>query len=269
MLRLASVALVLGGLLVGAAGGSTKAGRAAPITFSAPAVLPKATVGQPYEFSFCQPKPARGGRCGKPVGTTNPSGGFGQYYVFELRLSVPPPGLLLSYRTGILSGTPAKAGVFRFRLCVRDADKRRPGAAAPNCRPARIQLVGPPAPPPPPKAADFAGVWTGTFATTRMSDNACGSAANGTVRFELRQQGSTVSGSASYTITGGTLKPNPEESCDDLAVNGTLPLNGTVTGSRLTGSGFTLTKSGDNAFSGTFGGTVQGIGLAADIRASR
>jgi hypothetical protein len=235
-----------------------------PLQFKVPGKLPKATVGEPYEFSFCQPKPKAGGRCGKVSGATNPSGGFGFNYLFTLHgRSHLPPGLLLSSRTGILRGTPkadAKAGPYRFTVCVSDAG-RHPGVAPkPSCRTTQVELVGP---------ADFTGSWNGTFSAT-LSSNACASSVNGNVRFSLSQQGSTVSGSASYTITGGTMNPNADpNSCDDVALTGTINLSGTVNGTTLSGSGFTLTQTSATALTGTFEGTVQGVGVKATVAAGR
>jgi hypothetical protein len=90
------------------------------------------------------------------------------------------------------------------------------------------------------------------------------------VRFSLSQQGSTVSGSASYTITGGTMNPNADpNSCDDVALTGTINLSGTVNGTTLSGSGFTLTQTSATALTGTFEGTVQGVGVKATVAAGR
>src|SRR3990167_8608251 len=110
---LAFGAVVLGATVIWIAAASAGT-LAAPIKFSAPKHLPDATAGKPYSYSFCKPPAKPGGKCGKPTGATNPSGGYGQYYIFTLKLSVAPPGLRFSTRSGLLSGTPTKIGISKF-----------------------------------------------------------------------------------------------------------------------------------------------------------
>lgn len=236
-----------------------------PLQFSVPGRLPDATVGKPYQFSFCQPAPKAGSRCGKPSGATNPSGGYGHYYVFSLHLSLPPPGLRLSERSGLLRGTLSKAGSYRFTVCVKDAE-RRPGVAPkPSCKGTRLNGVAPPPPPPPPVVAQFGGVWNGRFQTTSVAANSCGSSASGSVQFTLTQTGNKVTGNMTYNVTGFTVNPNPAPNCANLAQAGTTPVDAAVAGNTLTGSGFTLTKTSDTALSGTFSGAVQGFQLTVNI----
>lgn len=239
---------------------------APPIRFAAPAQLPGATEGQPYRYSFCQPPAGGAGRCGKPAGSTNPSGGYGHYYVFSLHRSVLPSGLGLSTRSGLLSGAPAKSGSFHFTVCVADAERRAGVAPAPTCRGVGLQVNAPPTP-----AASFGGNWTsGTFQTTQVGANSCGSEAHGTVTFALVQNGTAVSGSMTYSVTGFTPKADASDNCDALAPGGEIPVNNaTVDGTRLTGSGFTLSQTTPGAMSGTFTGNVQGFQLTATINARR
>jgi hypothetical protein len=125
-----------------------------------------------------------------------------------------------------------------------------------------------PPPAPAPAPANFGGAWQGTFTAT-LSANACGTTASGSLSINLTQQGTTVNGTVAYSVTGGTLKPSPDPACEDLALQGSISLNGAVANNTLTGSGFTITLASDGSLSGHYSGVVQGIGVEADLTARR
>lgn len=78
------------------------------------------TVGQSYEFHFCEPPAAiSGATCGGLADTaTNPTGGRPPYS-FVKKSGFLPPGITLELN-GTLSGTPTQAGTYNFRLCAKD-----------------------------------------------------------------------------------------------------------------------------------------------------
>ncbi len=111
---------LIAGLLLSGCTGGTPATSPAPapaptvapasttaITFEMPPkLLPPATVGEPYSFSFAT--------------TTNPSGGNPPYTFFlGSGVGFPPSGLILDLN-GSLSGTPTVKGESIFEVCVKD-----------------------------------------------------------------------------------------------------------------------------------------------------
>ena len=94
-----------------------------PLLFSV-GVLPEATVGEAYRYSFCHPEPEPGLFCGGPLAansmTTNPTGGT-PHYTFSHGIGLPF-GLTLNFN-GVLTGTPAgntPTGPQRFDVCATD-----------------------------------------------------------------------------------------------------------------------------------------------------
>ncbi len=77
------------------------------IKFTAPKeLLPRATIGDPYSFSFAT--------------ATNPSGGNPPYtFMLGSGVGSPPFGLILDVN-GLLNGTPTAAGTREFEVCVKD-----------------------------------------------------------------------------------------------------------------------------------------------------
>lgn len=127
----------------------------------------------------------------------------------------------------------------------------------------RTLSVTPFVPVPPP--ANFAGAWTGDFKVT-LASNACASTVVGYARLELAQQGSNASGTLYYNATGGFANPQATPNCARFATSGSLGISSaTVTGSTLTGAGFTLVQSSPTALTGKFVGNVQGIDIQADL----
>lgn len=99
------------------------AAKPTPVLFNVPPQLPAARVGRPFRFSFCAPAVPSGKLCGPPFHqTTSPRGGSPPY-TFRLKVGggLLPPGLVLSTRTGQLSGTPRRAGPWPFTVCVYDS----------------------------------------------------------------------------------------------------------------------------------------------------
>ncbi len=78
------------------------------------------TVGESYEFHFCEPPSAiSGATCGGLAGmATDPTGGRPPYS-FVKSSGFLPPGMALELN-GTLSGSPTKAGTYNFRLCAKD-----------------------------------------------------------------------------------------------------------------------------------------------------
>ena len=78
------------------------------------------TVGQSYEFHFCEPPAAiSGATCGGLAGaTTDPRGGTPPYS-FVKKSGFLPPGIALELN-GTLRGTPTETGTYNFRLCAKD-----------------------------------------------------------------------------------------------------------------------------------------------------
>ena len=94
-----------------------------PLLFSV-GILPEATIGEAYRYSFCHPEPEPGLFCGGPLAanpmTTNPTGGT-PHYTFSHGIGLPF-GLTLNFN-GVLTGTPADhtpTGPQRFDVCATD-----------------------------------------------------------------------------------------------------------------------------------------------------
>ncbi|VVB73133.1 Uncharacterised protein [uncultured archaeon] len=85
--------------------------------------LPEATVGMPYNYSFCDPAPTNAnGLCGAMQDADNPSGGHYPYH-FTLGpgAGFQQFGLTLNLN-GLLTGTPTAAGEREFQVCAVDLD---------------------------------------------------------------------------------------------------------------------------------------------------
>jgi hypothetical protein len=134
-------------------------------------VLPPATVGTKYSYQFCEPVTARA--CGGPLVTNqvNPSLGNGGPYTFKIKLGAGfvPKGLVLSSRTGILTGIPVKSAVrkeqptpYNFTVCASDK-------SGTTCRPTRLVVE-------PPVGINnaFVGTWIGTYDRTTDATDRCG-----------------------------------------------------------------------------------------------
>ena len=87
-------------------------------------MLPVATIGNPYKYSFCNPEPMSGLFCGGPLSSnsvpTNPTGGTPNY-TFSHGIGLPF-GLTLNFN-GVLTGAPAAltpTGNQRFEVCATD-----------------------------------------------------------------------------------------------------------------------------------------------------
>ncbi len=78
------------------------------------------TVGQSYEFHFCEPPAAiSGATCGGLAdAATNPIGGRPPYS-FVKKSGFLPPGMALELN-GTLGGAPTETGTYNFRLCAKD-----------------------------------------------------------------------------------------------------------------------------------------------------
>ncbi|MBI5306455.1 SH3 domain-containing protein [Candidatus Wolfebacteria bacterium] len=78
------------------------------------------TVGESYEFHFCEPSTAiSGATCGGLADTaTNPTEGKPPYS-FVKKSGFLPPGMALELN-GTLSGSLTEAGTYKFRLCAKD-----------------------------------------------------------------------------------------------------------------------------------------------------
>ena len=111
------------------------AGSADSIRFTVPVQLPTAQRGKAYlgkdrrTVSFCEPRVAPGRLCGGGLGPTpsNPSGGPTSpaggplNYSFTTKSGFLPKGLVLSFRTGQITGTPAKYNsprTYKFMVCA-------------------------------------------------------------------------------------------------------------------------------------------------------
>jgi len=84
---------------------------------------PPATVGAPYNYSFCDPAPTNpNDLCGAMQDADNPSGGHNPYH-FTLGPGVgfQQFGLILNLN-GLLTGTPTIAGNRTFEVCAVDLD---------------------------------------------------------------------------------------------------------------------------------------------------
>jgi len=89
------------------------------IVFSPPSELPSATVGEEYEYSFCEPDSAMSGAvCGGLTPATNPLGGKPPYSMIY-GSGIHPTGINLALN-GTLKGTPTIAGTYNFEVCARD-----------------------------------------------------------------------------------------------------------------------------------------------------
>ncbi|MDO8482884.1 MAG: putative Ig domain-containing protein [bacterium] len=97
-------------------GGSTSSGG---ITIGPWADI-RTTVGESYEFHFCEPPAAiSGATCGGLAGaTTDPRGGRPPYS-FIKKSGFLPPGMALELN-GTLKGTPTQEGTYNFKLCAKD-----------------------------------------------------------------------------------------------------------------------------------------------------
>jgi len=91
------------------------------VVLTGPVVLPEGKVGKPYEYSYCNPKPAdKLGLCGGINPNNNPRGGKGPYsFYLGSGTGFPPFGLSLNLN-GILSGIPTAAGERTFEVCAKD-----------------------------------------------------------------------------------------------------------------------------------------------------
>jgi hypothetical protein len=96
-------------------------GPASSIEFIVPVELPPATIGEPYNFSFCQPDRALASDlCSGFETTDNPMGGQPPYhFALDSGAGFPPFGISLNLN-GLLSGTPIEAGKRTFRVCAVD-----------------------------------------------------------------------------------------------------------------------------------------------------
>lgn len=238
----ASVILLAG---LSAALGAARADTAAPppIRWGLPDELPAGTVGKAYSHSLCVPAPKAGGRCGGK-GAQNPSGGLGHYYVFSLHLSKLPPGLALSARSGLVKGTPTKAGTYRFTVCAQEAEAARtPGIRfVPACDATRLRIdragdtttapatttvattTGPPAP------SGFGGTWKGTYGGVDTGGG-CSIPSGGAATVQIQQAGNTITGTA--TFAGGWVHYEGAPSCavlgrEDWRISFTGTANGTT-----------------------------------------
>lgn len=220
----------------------------APV-FNVPLVLPPAIAGTKYTYRFCEPVTANA--CGGPLAQNqlNPSGGNGGPYMFKIKLGsgITPKGLVLSSRTGILTGTPVNSAVkkgqptpYNFTVCVSD----RSGT---TCRPTRL-IVSPAV------GANnaFIGTWKGTYTRTTNALSGCLSIVIPnrpvTVTIEQIDRGYWVE--VDYFEVGITVE------CDNNGRNGSFSARmspataGTITGSHGD-QDFAFTLSGRDTIIGT------------------
>ncbi|MFQ5875469.1 MAG: putative Ig domain-containing protein, partial [Dehalococcoidia bacterium] len=115
------------------------------LVFIVPDPLPEATLGVPYEYSFCQPHPpypTSGLHCGDLIddpGIMNPRGGD-QPYTFRLKIFGDLPFGMTLDTNGILRGTPdprTRPGAFQFEVCVTDY------SGVEVCQPTSITVLEP------------------------------------------------------------------------------------------------------------------------------
>lgn len=115
-------------------GPPTAAAAPAPprFSFSVPATLGDATVGQAYRHSFCDPEPASSLLCGGVVAVDlkNPIGGS-QPFTFQKEVGDSLPWGLRLGSNGVLEGTPHAAALqgapagrtYGFRVCAVDSTR--------------------------------------------------------------------------------------------------------------------------------------------------
>jgi Putative Ig domain len=190
-----------------------------PLRFTIPSRI-NMTIGKPFSYSFCRPAPKPNGKCGG-AGTTNPSGGFGHYYVFHVRFPTHlPPGLGLSGRSGVLSGTPTgPPGITKFGVCVADAE-HRPGNQGKCAVTDGSEVNAPP---------EFVGAWTGTYSELGCPGQAPWS---GGATLELHQDGDTLTGEATYVdgfVVGDCAAPDRSDLHATIDGTITSPTTATIT----------------------------------------
>lgn len=214
-----------------------------PLQFTAPAVLPPATVGRPYEYSFCQ-----GARKNEPCGgnlnpATNPTGGSPPYH-FQLDSGVgfPPFGLVLDVN-GLLSGIPTAVTqpARQFRVCAVDL------VGTQACANTSLEV----------KPADpITGQWRGTF--TVDPHPIC----RGTYTWQanLTLSGQTVTGSWTDSYHNQTLSLSGTFDGTKLKLEfrtdeGPFNVEVTISGTRANGTFSAPSCSGVGRITGTIEGT--------------
>jgi hypothetical protein len=222
---------------------------AAPPQFAVPPLLPPATAGTKYTYSFCRPLAAtRNGVCGSlKTPSANPAGGSGAPYIFRLAWrGFPPTGLSFSNRTGILTGTVAsnaRARTYAFTICA--SSNRGEGS---TCRASALQVRA--APRPQGFADEWKGSYTRTFHTLRCGDAVLTGAATADIR----------TAGASYEVTLGFVGDGFSQNLATCAIEErynnsvTLTMNPaaatSLTGARG-GIDWALTLNGANEIVGT------------------
>jgi hypothetical protein len=165
---------------------------AAAVSFSA-STPSTGSVGQSYNFCYCNPTPSgANGLCGAS-GQVNPSGGYPPY-TFQLGSGTgsPPAGISL-LSNGCLSGAPSASGNFSFNICAIDLNggqSCQPTSipVAPTTEPLTITAAALGIPP-----GSGGGAGGGTVTDTTGFGVSCGNTANG--------------GGYSYACTPGTYYP--------------------------------------------------------------
>ncbi|MFC2007302.1 putative Ig domain-containing protein [Chloroflexota bacterium] len=164
------------------------------ITFTVPPeLLPKATVGEPYSYSFTT--------------ATNPSGGNPPYtFILGSGVGFPPLGLVMDLN-GTLSGTPTAEGTSTFEVCVKDLSGNQ------ACGMTSLEI----------KPATAAGDWTGKYTVEGIGENRKDNftariSEVGEFSFTIGEDGTTDvtgtgTGSARLVITGAVTG---EASGDDI-----------------------------------------------------
>jgi len=225
--------------------------------FNPPAVLPEATAGKSYLFSFCQPMPqTRTSPCGPMPPTSDPKGGSPPYHFqYGTMGGFPPFGLTLG-KDGHLDGTPEKATAgktYRFTVCAVDLK------ADQVCREVSLTVSAAPTP-----ASTLTGPWTGkALLTTTVTGGTCEYA--GDITLVLKHIDTTLSGTINYNLAGNPA--NSRVRCPATTLKGSAPLSGTVKGgaavrfSFIT-NGFNIEASGLSLFGafieGDFAGDATG-----------
>ncbi len=134
------------------------------IQFVVPGRLPSATIGEQYEYEFCDPPTGGIFDCGfapiEPGKIGNPSGGTPPY---TFSASGLPVGLSID-RNGLLTGTVAEAntpGDYEIEICVTDSEGSR--TCAKTTLPLLEAQPTPTTVPPSGCTSPYDGTWSGTL----------------------------------------------------------------------------------------------------------
>ena len=243
---------VVGAEITNASSDSSASRVSAPPVFDIPLVLPPAIAGTKYFYNFCDPVTAKA--CGGPLARNqlNPTGGNGGPYSFKIKsgLGFAPKGLVLSPRTGILTGSPVNSTVrngqptpYDFTVCVSD----RSGS---TCHP--TQLVVEPAAA---VNAAFVGEWNGIYTRRTHADDVCPNTVipNRPVEVEIEKSGLGFAVVIRYYEAGVIICPRDDGDDGQIYLKMNHVSRNKITGS-VDGQDFAFTLKDQN--------TIIGVGVA-------